>query len=203
MWKTILGIIIVIAICVGAINQCATSCQSKKLEPIRYIEAVNDADFEKAHDILDLHYAEYLDQYRRNARYIDRKAKSYWSAAHHIYKAEMQYLLPLNDPDANNRLIYTLQSMNEIGVKPIEGKDYGYDDYPDVDAYAQFVGEYNSICDDMLEIALTYRNKEMAKKLLLLYKDDVVSNGSDGTHTYNLAKTSKEAAKRLFDEADF
>lgn len=194
MWKIISGAIIVIAIICATVSQCATSCQHRKLEPIEYIEAVENADYEQAHELLNLHYAEYLDAYRRNPRRISYYAKSYWSAARHIYKAEMQYLLPLNDPDANNRLIYTLQSMNAIGRKPIAGKSYRYDEYPEVDAYADFVAEYNALCNDMLEIAITYNNKDMARRLLNLYKDDVEKQ-DDKENRYAIHPTSREKAQ--------
>jgi len=197
MWKGILGVIIVIAIICGLVDRCTSSCQSNNLKPIKYIEAVDNADFEKAHDILNQHYAKYLDAYRSNPRKMSYSTKSYWQAAHHIYKAEMQYLLPLNDPEANNRLIYTLQSMNEIGRKPTSDKSYGYDEYPEVDAYAN-----NRLCDDMLDIAITYNNRNMAKRLLALYKDDV-EKLNDKLHIYTVSTTSREKARERYNEAGY
>ena len=202
MWKGILGVIIVIAIICGLVDRCTTSCQSEQLKPIKYIEAVDNADFEKAHEILNQHYAKYLEAYRRNPRKMDYSTKSYWQAAHHIYKAEMQYLLPLNDPEANNRLIYTLQSMNEIGRKPIANKSYGYDEYPEIEAYDKFTAGYNSLCNDMLDIAITYNNRDMAKRLLNLYKDDVVKIDNK-KHIYTVTSASRDNAKEKYDEAGF
>lgn len=148
-----------------AIFTTISSCGGNDTSPDAYIEAVNENYFAKAHLILDKLYARYLSAPAE--RFI---ADRYWTAADYIYKAEMQWLLPQNDPEADRRLIFTIDAMNPPGVEPIG--DYVYElaehnkNWERFHAYCTFAEQYNKLCLELIRIALRHNNLPLAELTL-------------------------------------
>lgn len=189
--------IIVGIIAIGAVmDQC--SCSDDKNSPKEYIDAVNDNDFGKAHKILDRLYADYL-------RYPDNKnsAQDYWTAAEYIYKAEMQWLLPQHDIEADRRLIYTLDAFNPVGLEPVGNYTYGLSEhnskYQQFDAYCRFAEEYNKLCMELIKISLRNDNLPLAELTFSTMKNCYIVENSDDTYTYVPNNADKERAKELID----
>lgn len=165
-------------------------------DPKAYIDAVNENDFDFAHKVLDHLYARYLkDNFNR---------EDYWKAAQHVYKAEMQWLIPQNDKEANKRLIFTLDNMNAPGKEPVP--DVQYDSTDDFYKYVDFVGEYNKLCLEMIKIAVHNDNLELAEQLQHLIKTDYIEQNEvkkkglivdDKVYIYKADNSAKQQAEEL------
>lgn len=167
--------------------------------PQAYIDAVNENDFEFAHKVLDHLYARYLkDNFR---------GEEYWKAAQHVYKAEMQWLIPQNDKEANKRLIFTLDNMNAPGKEPVP--DVKYDSTYGFYQYVDFVNEYNKLCLEIIRVAVHNNNFEMADAIVPIIKTSYTEQGigkknwggtyKDG-YIFNKNETAKEEALKLISE---
>lgn len=173
-----------------------------------YIQAVKNDDFVKAQDILDNIYADYLSLYNAKAasRSLEEARNKYWTAVMYIYKAEMQYLLPMNDSEANKRMIYTLQSMSPVGEKPLEGHTYDGDFHHPFGSSPQlnfmvFSNEYNKLCLELIQIALTYDNIDIAEKVSKFVKPGLswkCIKEEEFEYTYN--DESKQEALKLIED---
>lgn len=167
--------------------------------PQSYIDAVNENDFDFAHKVLNHLYARYLkDSFR---------GEEYWKAAQHVYKAEMQWLIPQNDPEANKRLIFTLDNMNPIGTEPVP--DTKYDNDYDADKYVDFADEYNKLCLEIIRVAVHNNNFEMAEAIVPIIKTSYTKQGIgeknwggtyDDGYIFKKNETAKEQAIKLISE---
>lgn len=187
--------IIVGIIAIGAImDQC--SCSNDKNSPKEYIESVNNNDYKKAHQILDNLYANYL-QYPDG----ETSAQKYWTAAEYIYKAEMQWLLPQHDTEADRRLIYTLDAFNPVGLEPVGNYNYGLSEhnnkYKQFSSYCRFAEEYNKLCIELIKISLRNDNLTLAELTLNTMKNCYIKERDNDTYKYVLNNTDKERAKEL------
>jgi len=155
------------------IASCSCACSHSDKENNDYVQAIKENNFEKAHEILDEYYKDLIknnnsDLYHASDKYSER----YWAAADHIYKAEMNYLLSENDPEANKRMIYTLANMNIVGDVVKDGEHISYNQIHRCENYSTFTKRYNRICDEILKIAIFYKNQDMAEQIIKLYKQD-------------------------------
>lgn len=187
--------IIVAIIAIGAImDQC--SCSHDENSPKEYIEAVNDNDFEKAHKILDYLYANYL-QYPNG----ETSAQRYWTAAEYIYKAEMQWLLPQHDSEADRRLIYTLDAFNPVGLEPVGNYNYGLSEhnqkYKEFGGYCRFAEEYNKLCIELIKISLRNENLSLAELTFSTMKNCYIKENVDDSYRYIPNNSDKERALTL------
>ena len=184
----IITALIVIAVIVG---RCA--CSHDETSPNEYIEAVNENDFEKAHEILDNLYATYL-QYPND----EATAHRYWTAAEYIYKAEMQWLLPQHDTEADRRFIYTLDAFNPVGAEPVANYDYGLSEhnkkYKQFGSYCTFAEEYNKLCIELIKISLRNENLPLAELTYGTMKICYIKENIDNTYKYVPNNTDKERA---------
>ena len=137
-----------------------------------YVAAIRENNFELAHEILDDLYVDLIRSNSNNSFDADKYSERYWAAADHIYKAEMNYLLSENDPEANRRMIYTLANMNIVGDVVKDGEHISYNQIHRCENYSTFTKRYNRICDEILKIAIFYKNQDMAEQIIKLYKQD-------------------------------
>ena len=177
----------------------ASSCRNKQNSAKEYIDAVNKEDYQKAHEILDNLYANYLENPDG-----EKNAKKYWTAADYIYKAEMQWLLPQNDPEADRRLIYTLDSMNPPGVEPLSNYRYGLSEhnkqYKKFSAYCTFAEEFNKLCIELIKISLRNENVQMAELTLKSMKTCYTKQNEGDVYIYEPNTRDKDAAKELIQQ---
>lgn len=169
-----------------------------------YVEAVSTNDFRTAHEILDNLLSDAISDNARGSYYSDESLEKFWAAADHIYKAEMLYLIDMKDEEANKRMINSLAVMNVIGDKPPH-KTTAYSSITKYDNYQIFVTRFNRLCDEILSTSILYNNKEMAKQILLLYKEDCSphyqKDGDDDYYYYDFSNSSKDAALKKYDDA--
>lgn len=189
------------------VNKDGETVEINYYSPSAYIDAVNANDFGLAHKVLDKLYARYLQEYNeKNGVFWNDSDEKYWAGASHIYKAEMMWLLPQNDEEANTRMVYTLQSMNAIGEKPSVARQYRNHEYSKVECYVDFVNKYNALCSDILDISIANGNEDMANRIVKLFKENYArSDGKDAEdftiHTYTPDRGEIEAAKAKLAEA--
>lgn len=199
----IAGIVIVVI----AIVDMAFSGEFKE-EPITstssYVDAVSASDYKTAHEILDKLLAIAIQRNADDSWYSDEALEEFWAAADHIYKAEMMYLIDMKDIEANKRLINSLAMMNIIGDKPLH-KTSAYSSITKYDNYQIFVTRFNRMCDEILNISLLNNNKDMAKQIINLYKEDCSphykKDGDEDYYYYDFSTTSKDAALKTYNEA--
>lgn len=165
--------------------------------PSAYLDAIEENDFETAHKVLLHLYGNYLNAYNKDSYTKDVKSQAYWTAAEHIYKAEMQWLLPQNDVDANRRLIYTLDDMNPIGEEPLAGNPYGYIEMKKKRSYMEFAEHYNKICLEMVKIAVHNGNQEMAKQLLSMFKNGYTISKSEDNYIFTPNNADLQRAQAI------
>lgn len=187
--------IILIIIAIGAImDQCSFGQDGNSAK--EYINAVNNNDFDKAHEILDNLYANYL-------QYPDEETSSqrYWTAADYIYKAEMQWLLPQHDSEADRRLIYTLDAFNPVGLEPVGNYNYGLTEhnkkYKQFNSYCRFAEEYNKLCIELIKISLRNENLSLAELTFSTMKNCYFKECVNKTYTYIPNNTDRDRAMEL------
>ena len=182
-------------VAVGAIINYG-SCSKDKNSPKEYINAVNEEDYNKAHEILDNLYAEYMEY--PNSK---KRAQKYWTAADYIYKAEMQWLLPQNDIEADQRLIYTLDAMNPPGIEPVGNYRYGLTEhnqkYEKFNSYCLFAEEFNKLCLELIKIALRNDNVSLAETTLGMMKVRYTKINEEDTYLYEPNDADKLRAQEL------
>lgn len=187
--------IILIIIAIGAImDQCSFGQDGNSAK--EYINAVNNNDFDKAHEILDNLYANYL-QYP----YEETSSQRYWTAAEYIYKAEMQWLLPQHDSEADRRLIYTLDAFNPVGLEPVGNYTYDLNEhnnkYKQFGSYCRFAEEYNKLCIELIKISLRNENLSLAELTFSTMKNCYFKENVNKTYTYIPNNTDRDRAMEL------
>ena len=186
----------------GSVASCSCSSgNNKKSKPTSYVEAVSMNDYVTAHEMLDNLLQRAI---TANSSFQYEYIEDFFNAADHVYKSEMMYLIEMNDPSANKRLINTLAMMNVIGDKPLVNQDYSR--YTREYSYYVFIMRYNRLCDEVLNISFLNNNREMARQVLLMYKEDAVPRkkiGSNGVdyYSFTFSNKSKEVSTKKYNDA--
>lgn len=189
----------------GSISSC--SCGSNKnTKPTTYVEAISLNDYTTAHKILDGLLNKALYASTRGFGGAEDELLEFWAAADHIYKAEMLYLIDLQDNAANQRLVNSLMMMNVIGDRPT-GVIKDYHQQHRCKNYSLFVTRYNRLCDEILNVSILYKNSDMARQILSLYKEDcsfvgdkTYANG-DMDWYFKVSNSSRDAATKKYNDA--
>lgn len=193
-----------------------------------YRELCRNNDYEGAHRVLDALYNQYTDATREYNEqfneFIDRKKKYktlYLDALDYIFNKEALFLFSLEDEQANKRITYLLTEIPVRGTRPSdEGTEYiesdadefsghsGYDQAISWYQYYEYCSDYNVKCTQLLDLAIANSNKGIAKKLLAMYKEDIVIVRTDirtaytnNGQFYQSSTKSKDAAKVKYEEA--
>ena len=193
---------------IGAVVLLYSMCsEEEEPAPMTYVEAVANNDFKRAHEILDAELTWAIKANAENSVRSEEYLEEFWAVADHVYKAEMMYLIEMKDLDANKRLINTLAMMNIIGDKP--SKKVFVEDYYQIRKkknYSIFVTRFNRLCDEILNISILNNNKEMARSVLALYKEDCSApyqkEGEKKYYYFDISTKSKDAALKKFKEAE-
>jgi hypothetical protein len=191
----------------GSVASCSCSSDNnKKSKPTTYVEAISLNDYTTAHKILDGLLDNVLYACTRGWGDAEDQLLEFWAAADHIYKAEMLYLIDLQDNAANQRLVNSLVMMNVIGDRPTGViKDF----YQQIRCknYSLFVTRYNRLCDEILNVSILYKNSDMARQILSLYKEDcsfvgdkTYANG-DMDWYFKVSNSSRDAATKKYNDA--
>lgn len=176
---------------------CCSGCDDKENEKITvtgangteyesYKEACRVQDFDAAHKILDKMKEQ--DPWRSSTI---REAENY------IFNYEINALIAINSEEANTRIVFLLNEITIEGSKPVVGDNYDY-----FNEFAPSCRAFNEKCNKILSLAISMKNQDMAKKIIPLYKEDLIIENKGGNYyvkeyTYD----TKKAAQLMYDEA--
>ena len=176
-----------------------------------YREAIAAEDFEAAHSILDKAKA---DRETLDLENIEHDAIEYCkkygislfddlkSAEEEVLQSEFNYLATQGTDEANKRLLVLLNTQPMEGTPRSEGQELSKgerEDYATISSvsvydqgyrdYINWCGKYNARCLQVLDIAITLDNKELAKMMVKAIKNDpeIISKrarSSDKDHIY-------------------
>ena len=146
-----------------------------------YREACRAGDFEAAHKFLDKMYKMREEGHHTYAE----------EAENYIFNYEVNALISQNDKEANDRVIYLLNEFTIVGERE-PGSNLSST------SYGTSCAEFNKKCDKILDISISLKNRDMAKKIIPLYKEDEkYDEKSYLYYTYEM----KESAQKKYDEA--
>ena len=182
-WALIGIVMIVLCGCGGKIGNNTVKGENGK-EYESYREACRDGDFDAAHKFLD----------RLKDEIDDRASKEkYQEAEDYVFNYEVNALVSQNSEEANTRIIYLL---NEI---PIEGTKQSIGTISAGTDYGISCNRFNIKLNKILELAISMRNQDIAKKLLPLYKEDEVISDPYRVSAYTY--DTRDAAQAKYDKA--
>jgi hypothetical protein len=200
-------IICFVVCCIAVLT--VTSCSNKSIvgadgkEYTSYQEACRAGDFEVAHKFLDILHDEYLEEfsdadYYRRFSEKDVKEK-YEAALKYIFKQEMMYLASDGSKQASDKILYLLTEIPEEGSPQPDGsKGMGvseiYASGKDHIAYTKYVTNYNVLCDQILDLAISQDDQYLAKKVLQMYKQTITNHEDGSTSSTRRSWVDKENA---------
>ena len=153
-----------------------------------YKEALIAEDFEAAHKILAQAEADFerMSEYEFEKKYgIKHWEYSISEAKEEVFDKEVQYLAAQGTDEANKRLLVLLNTQPMEGTPRSEGQELSKgegEDYAKIDRvylydkgysdYINWCGKYNAKCFQVLDIAISLDNKELAKMMVKVIKND-------------------------------
>lgn len=191
-----------------------------------YKEALAANDFESAHKIIAQAEA---DNVKLGEKDFEKKygikyiGKGIEAAKEEIFDKEVKFLAANGSPEANARLVFLFSDFEIKGKKlPVGLNSYYYVN----NEYPKSVSIFNSKLSMVLDLAISQDNKELAQKIIKLYKEnmDVFEGGHghsaddknghrryfeiapdgtevDGNHCYvTYSWKDKEAAQKKYEE---
>lgn len=203
---SIIGVIFVTGGIFSAISDCQRVNEEEAKSSDAYIAAVEANDYSKAHEILNNLQSDYIKRVNAGSwHYKKEDAQKFWNAANYIYKAEMQYLLPMDDSEADKRLLFTLDNFTPLGEKPKAGAEYDLrahnQNYGAWDAYIDYVTGFNTLCTEMVRIALRYDNVDFAKQVIFSMKENYIEKEvGDQIWIFTTNNDAINDAKKLINE---
>lgn len=172
-----------------------------------YQAACRAQDFEAAHEILDILYDKYLEGYGVASDYedisLEKVRAKYQAACGYIFKQEMMYCLSDGSEQASDKVLYLLSEIPVEGVPHPEGSYYfhdvdpGFSDGKEHYTYYSWVRNYNGYCTQILDLALSQNNAYLAKKVIGMYKQNIVHEEDSKKDSHYIVKylwTDKESA---------
>jgi len=150
-----------------------------------YQDACRAKDFEGANV-----FVERLLQEAQDGGDFSDSWDEYHNAQDYVFDKEVRFLVAEGSEDASNRIIYLLTEIPVEGKKYAEGVyDMWYGIGTEYKKYKEWLPRYNQKCDAVLEIAILQKNKDLARKVLGMYKQNV--NNIDQVKAYKVSKKFK------------
>ena len=181
-------------------------------------------DFEKAHQILNKLRGVFVDEglptihiqkYSRRPKSVSdiKGYNQYVDADIYIFREEVAYLMSLDDPAAESRIVKLIMETPLDGTPQEEGRS-GYshccedrEDGLQTGLYRYCIMRHNQKCDIVMDLAILLGKKSFAQKTLMCYKDSM--------HMYPVKteyisttyckiwydSSDKDAAQNKYDEA--
>ena len=200
----------------GLVISTLCGCGEKKMtvkgadgtEYESYQEACRDGDFEAAHKFLDVLYDKYVEGYGEAHAYDSYQVRDvrekYHAALNAIFKKEMMFLAGDGSEQAADKVVYLLTEIPEEGSPHTDGRHrWGYiredcDDAKEHVTYCKWVTNYNSLCTQILDLAISQDNQYLAQKVIKMYKQNVenVKDPNDDNY-YNVSHTWTDKDKAV------
>lgn len=191
MNKTVKIIVYVVGffILMGVVNWCSSCGSEKKKSRDEIInEAIAANDFHTCDSVLIAVKDGCDGVYRLN--------EYYWPRAQKIVKAQADYLIETDDPDAEKLFLKILNDNNMVFG------EYTYIDNSDDNSnhwYREAVNKYNAFCLVTVNQCLLNDKPELARKVAKFIRQDMTR---DNEKIYHLENTSIDAAKKAIAEYD-
>lgn len=187
-----------ILLCLGIIS--LTSCGGSDKD---YIEACNARDFETAHKILNQYREDYtealsenLDNSYRRKEY-DAAQQKYYKAFDYIYQHEVQLIMAeATEEECEGKITFLLQSIPAEGEKNERG-GWSVDSNKRFKAYLIWSQHYNSLCNNILTLAINRKNQKLARFILMQFVEDDFEDGEYKSIERNKAKQKYQEAVDL------
>lgn len=187
-----------ILLCLGIIS--LTSCGRSDKD---YIEACNARDFETAHKILNQYREDYtealsedLDKSYRRKKY-DAAQQEYYKAFDYIYQHEVQLIMAeATEEECEGKITFLLQSIPVEGEKNERG-GWNFDSMKRFYAYLIWSQHYNSLCNNILTLAINRKNQKLARFILMQYVEDDFEDGEYKSIERNKAEQKYQEAVNL------
>lgn len=173
-----------------------------------YQEACRTGDFEAAHKFLDVLHDNYVDGYGKAHEYDSYQVRDvrekYHAALNAIFKQEMMFLASDGSEHAADKVVYLLTEIPEEGSPHTDGRHHWGDIREDCDdakehvTYCKWVTNYNSLCTQILDLAISQDNQYLAQKVIKMYKQNVenVKDPNDDNY-YNVSHTWTDKDKAV------
>ena len=175
-----------------------------------YQEACRAGDFEAAHKFLDVLHDKYVEGYGEAHEYDSYQVRDvrekYHAALNAIFKQEMMFLASDGSEQAADKVVYLLTEIPEEGSAHPDGR-YSWvkiredcDEAKEHVTYCKWVTNYNSLCTQILDLAISQENQYLAKKVIKMYKQNVINEEDaykkENSDDYKVKRTwaDKEAA---------
>ena len=169
-------------IAVSLLTACGSSSSKNEEEKISvtgadgkeytsYQDACTDEDFEAAHKFLDILYKKYIEG--------DGETQ-YHAALNYIFKQEMMFLASDGSEETSDRIIYLLTEIPQEG-SPLKDGTYFWTEISKSDegkehlTYSKWITNYNSLCSQIIDLAISQNNQYLAQKVIKMYKKNVES----------------------------
>ncbi len=153
-------------------------------EYANYREACRDGDFDVAH--------KFLDKLKEEATWDSEIVQE---AENYIFDYEVNTLISQNTEEANTRVVYLLNEIPIRGTKCSIGELIHDSEESD---YGRSCSMFNIKCNKILELAISLKNQNMAKKILPLFKEDeIVDFYTVKAYSYD----TRDAAQKKYDNA--
>jgi hypothetical protein len=150
-----------------------------------YQQACRVGDFEAAHKFLDFLHDNYVDGYGKADDYESYQVRDvrekYHAALNAIFKQEMMFLASDGSEQAADKVFYLLTEIPEEGSAHPDGRYSWVKNREDCDeakehvTYCKWVTNYNSLCTQILDLAISQENQYLAKKVIKMYKQNVIN----------------------------
>lgn len=199
-----LKVLAICCICVLVFGACGGDN-----DKLNYQKACAENDYVKAHEILD----------KLQDKFVKKglpKLTSWWDspkiselpgyqdyadADMYIFREEATYLMGLDDPAVNSRIIKLLTETPFYG-KPAEENEHiaseGYNEhYNPYWMYYYCLKRYNQKCDVLLDLSILFKNESLAKSVLSFYKETMHVN----SHEVQFDNQDKNRAAEKYEEA--
>lgn len=174
-----------------------------------YQQACRAGDFEAAHQFLDVLHDKYFESYGEAREYDSYEVRDvrekYHAALKAIFKQEMMFLASDGSEQASDKVVYLLTEIPEEGSAHPDGR-YDWikiredcEEAKDHTTYCKWVTNYNSLCTQILDLAISQENQYLAKKVIKMYKQNVINERAyrnENSDDYKVMRTwaDKEAA---------
>ncbi len=171
--------------------------------PAEIADAINDHDFERAHELL----VEMKDNHRYQSHWFNNEGyETYLATYNKLMQAEISYLVNEKDQSSADRLISFI-SEYPILAEPSIGPTHNHDIIKNNDVYNAKVGKFNGYCEQILQRAINTRNRYLAESIIMIFKPilgrvkvDTHFLGED-EYEYYYDDSPRERAQMLFDQA--
>jgi hypothetical protein len=140
--------------------------------------------------------SEDLDKSYRRKKY-DAAQQEYYKAFDYIYQHEVQLIMAeATEEECEGKITFILQSIPVEGEKNERG-GWNFDSMKRFKAYLIWSQHYNSLCNNILTLAINRKNQKLARFILMQFVEDDFEDGEYKSIERNKAEQKYQEAVNL------